>query len=180
MNHITDEQLIDYLHQALAPEEDAAVHAHLDTCGPCASSYQDEAALTEALRARASAEERDLPSGVVASVWAAVEASRSRSLLARLMTSTWLRPAVFLPLAAVIVMALLILPRLGPSAPAQTIDVAYYLQDHAAMGSTMPFADTNVLPASLENDNQGQTTTVALTIPPMSTKPAMVTADVQP
>jgi predicted anti-sigma-YlaC factor YlaD len=166
MNHITDEQLIDYLHQALAPEDDAAVYAHLNTCGQCARAYEDEAALTEALRAHASAEERDLPSGVVASVWAAVEASRSRSFLTRL-TSTWLRPAVLLPLAAVIVIALLILPRLGPSAPAQTIGVAYYLQDHAAMGSTMPFAETNVLPASLENDDQGQSTAVAVTIPSM-------------
>jgi len=175
MNHITHEQLIDYLHGALAPEDDAAVHTHLDSCSDCTSAYQDEAALTEALRAHALAEERDLPSGVVASIWAAIEASQRRSFARTL--AAWLRPAVLVPIAAVVVIALMLAPRLIPSSSAPTIDAAYYLQDHAALGSTMPFADSNAVPSALENDDESQTTAVAVTIPQ---KPAMVTADVQP
>ncbi|HVS46486.1 MAG TPA: zf-HC2 domain-containing protein [Verrucomicrobiae bacterium] len=172
MNHNSQEQLIDYLHHALAPEDDAAVYAHLENCSACRAAYQDEAALGEALRAQAAAEERDMPSGVVASIWAAIEASQRRATLADRLLA-WMRPAVMVPVMAVVVVALLLVPHFTPSSPTQTIDAAYYLQAHAALGGTMPFADTDVVPASLENLGQGQTTAVAVT-------PTMVTADVQP
>lgn len=172
MNHISHEQLTDYLHRALAPEDDAQVYTHLENCADCRSTYQDEAALTEALRAHALTEERDLPSGVVAAVWSAIEASQRRSTFGEIL-SAWLRPAILVPLAAVIVIALMVVPRFVPTSAPLTIDAAYYLQNHAALGSTMPFADTNVVPASLGSDDESQTTAVAV-------MPSMATADVQP
>src|SRR5665213_3407926 len=104
MNHINQEQLVDYLHRGLAPEDDAMVHAHLDACAQCRLAYQDEASLSEALRAHARNEARDLPAGVAASIWAAIATARRReSLSDRLLT--WLRPAVLVPAMAVVVLA---------------------------------------------------------------------------
>lgn len=172
MNHINQEQLVDYLHRGLAPEDDAMVHAHLDACAQCRLAYQDEASLSEALRANARNEIRELPSGVVASIWAAIAAARRRESLAdRLLT--WLRPAVLVPAMAVVVLALLLVPRFAQSPPSQTIDASYYLQDHAALGSTMPFADSDQVPEALENDDEGQTSVVAV-------MPAVMMADVAP
>ena len=98
MNHITDEDLIDYLHHGLDDDRaDARVHEHLALCGYCTERYDAEAALGEMLRASALAEEREMPSIVKARVWAAVRAMEP-TLLERIRAVV--SPALAVPLAA--------------------------------------------------------------------------------
>ena len=70
--HYDRETLIDYLHGALTPEADAALFAHLETCASCNATYDEEAALGEALRRAARTEELEFPSMIKAKVWDAV------------------------------------------------------------------------------------------------------------
>ena len=140
-HHPTTDRLIDYLHGELAPEEDAALYAHLEACSPCAAAYALEVQLSEMLRNQAAVEEQELPSMVKARIWAEIrEAPASPAERLR----AWLRPAYALPVAAAVVLAAIFGPAYlhQTQAPAGTvIDAAYYLQDHAAMNSTVPFGD---------------------------------------
>lgn len=140
MQHPSHEQLTDYVHSALAPEDDAAVHAHLDGCTTCTQTYNAEVQLSEMLRNQARVEERELPPMLKASIWQAIretEPTTAQKLIA------WLRPAYALPVAAVLIVAAFIAPGYlhGSNNNTPSIDAAYYLQDHAAMNSTVPFAD---------------------------------------
>jgi anti-sigma factor RsiW len=145
--HLNQELLIDYLHGELAPGEDAALQQHLDSCAACRARYQEEVELSEALRGYARATERELPAGVRNAVWAAIESGeRTPSLVQRV--NAWLRPAVALPIAAALVLA----AYLGFSSNAHhgtTIDAAYYLDDHAAVTSAVPFNEGSTVPAAL-------------------------------
>lgn len=136
--HLANEKLIDYMHGGLAPEEDARVYAHLESCPACRSDYDAELALTEMLRTYALHESRDLPSSVKAEIWDRIRTARP-SAVSRL--TEWLRPAVALPMAAAIALAAYFgTAYLGPR-PAAAIDAAYYLQDHESLNSTVPFGD---------------------------------------
>ena len=77
--HYDADTLDDYLHGALGPERDAAIHAHLETCAECRAIY-DECASGARLdpRRRAQAEEREFPSMIKARVWEAVRNDRAR------------------------------------------------------------------------------------------------------
>jgi len=154
--HITTEELIDYLHHALAPEDDARVYAHIAACAPCSAVYEQETALSEALREHAQLQERDLPAGVSAAIWDAI-ALPQPTFADRI--RTWLQPMVLIPIAAVVLLALLLLPQLAHIiVPTQTasiqsnhapaIDAAYYLQDHVSTNRTVPFADTTAMVSS--------------------------------
>ncbi len=150
--HIDSSILTDYLHHELAPGEDARVLAHLTACTECAGAYEAEARLTEALRAEARAAERELPLRVENRVLAGIEASRMPAWLRQLRLVA--RPAIGLPVAAAIVLAAALgFVSLGShTAHAPTIAAAYYLDDHAALSnSSLPFAQTAVVPGSLEN-----------------------------
>ena len=173
MNHLTQDRIIDYLHHALAPEDDAAVFAHLQGCAECQAAVRAETALTEALQRQAAAEERDLPQGVEATIWAHVEAlSAAPSLSERL--RAWLRPAILVPIAAVLVLGLFFAPQLFRHAPT-SIDAAYYLDDHAAVNGTIPFGDASeTIPASLTS------TGTPVDASAVAVDPVMVTADVRP
>jgi anti-sigma factor RsiW len=157
--HLSIEQLTDFLHHALPPEDDAAVYAHINACIACRTLYEQEAALSEALRAHARASERELPAGVSAAIWDAIAmpaptfADRLREFGAQF--GALLRPVVLVPVAVVAVFAVLLLPQVSrivlPSATTasvQSIDASYYLQDHAAMNRTVPFADTAAVVSS--------------------------------
>lgn len=140
MQHLTNEQLIDFLHNGLSPEEDAAVHAHLSDCSLCSGAHAAEVQLSEMLRNQARLEERELPPMLKASIWKQIreaEPAPAQRLLA------WLRPAYAIPVAAVLLVAAFVAPAYmhGSRDQAPTIDAAYYLQDHAAMNSSVPFAD---------------------------------------
>jgi predicted anti-sigma-YlaC factor YlaD len=149
MQHTTNEILLDYVHGELSPADDAAVYAHLDGCEQCRADYQAEVALSEMLRANAALEERELPSSVKAEIWKRVRAAEPNAWSGMF---AWLRPAYALPVAAVLALAAYFgTTYIGPRG-APTIEASYYLQDHAAMNSTVPFSDhTSVNPVDLEN-----------------------------
>jgi predicted anti-sigma-YlaC factor YlaD len=156
MQHLNNETLVDYMHGALTPQEDAAVYAHLEACETCRKEFEAEAALTEALRSYATREERELPPTLKAEIWSRIRSAQP-SPWTRL--RQWLRPAVAVPAAAAIALAAYFgVSYLGPQG-APSIEAAYYLQDHAALNSTVPFSDrSSVSPINLDNGNGVDTT----------------------
>lgn len=148
--HATLEEIIDYLHDELVPGDDARIHQHLESCTQCRALYDEQSKLSEALVAYKQNSERELPQGVVARIWEAVEREHSRpSLLDSL--AGLIRWPVLAPAAVVAALVLFFGARaLQPTA--NSIDVAYYLQDHAALTNTVPFHDGSVEPATLQND----------------------------
>ncbi|MHB8433963.1 MAG: anti-sigma factor [Candidatus Tyrphobacter sp.] len=150
--HIDSSTLIDYLHHELAPGQDVLVHAHLTACTECAGAYEAEARLTEALRAEARAAERELPLRVEDHILTGIADRPIPAWFQRL--HILVRPAIGLPAAAVLVLALALgfasLDSHTQHAP--TIAAAYYLDAHAALSNrSLPFAQTSVVPAALDN-----------------------------
>lgn len=136
--HLNNQTLIDYMHAGLSPERDAHVYAHLETCPECRAEYDAELALTDLVRSFAAADTRELPSSVKAEIWERIRAARPSPWGA---WASWLRPAVSLPVAAALALAAYLgTSYLGPHGIAP-IDAGYYLQDHAALDSTVPFSD---------------------------------------
>jgi len=147
-SHPSQEQLIDYLHGELAPGEDAGVLLHLEGCDPCRTRYEDEARLSESLRSFARASEREFPPGVRASILSAIETSQSQpGWTGRL--AGWLRPVVAIPVAAAVVIAAFAGYDSALHSGRTTIDAAYYLDDHAALTSAVPFSEGNIVPTAL-------------------------------
>jgi len=168
--HLNNQTLIDYMHAGLAPEEDAHVYAHLEACTDCRSEYDSELAMTDMLRTFALADQRELPSSVKAEIWERIRSARPSPLSA---LAAWFRPAVAIPAAAVLAVGLYFgTTYLSPRGPA-SIDAAYYLEDHAALNSTVPFSDhVNASADGLESNVSKTPSTVAVT--------AAYTADVTP
>jgi anti-sigma factor RsiW len=134
--HYDRETLIDHLHGALAPDADAAVFAHLESCTSCESIYGEEAALGEMLRAAARAEELEFPSLVKARVWDALR-NEKPSLLERL--RTW-GPKLAVPVAAAIALgAYLGAPIWRHPMPANAVTAALYFDEHNAAAQQNPF-----------------------------------------
>jgi anti-sigma factor RsiW len=142
--HLTDDQLIDYLHGELAPGEDAAFALHLSACDGCRERYDDEAHLSEDLRAYARAAERELPVGIRAAVWDAIERPAGPRW-----GFAWLRPAFALPVAAALVVVAFAGFSVSHHGSTPAIDAAYYLDDHAALTGAVPFNEGNTVPAAL-------------------------------
>ncbi|HEY8296630.1 MAG TPA: anti-sigma factor [Candidatus Baltobacteraceae bacterium] len=166
MQHATTDQLIDYIHGALAPEEDAFVHTHIDTCGACREEYASEVSLTELLRTHAAAEEREMPSTIKAAIWQQIR-DAAPSPAQRVIA--WMRPAIALPIAAAIVLAAYFGLHTQPVSAAPMIDAAYLLQDHAAMNSTVPFGDrTGANPATLEGQSSASGDQTAVNVEPVA------------
>jgi predicted anti-sigma-YlaC factor YlaD len=142
MKHITDDDLIDYLHHGLADDRaDARVHAHLALCGDCRERYDAEAAVGEMLRASALAEEREFPSIVKAHVWAAIR-SAEPTLLERIRAVV--SPVLAVPLAAALALLLYFgvpVIRGDRATSSPTVAAAYYFEEHAAAGIENPLAD---------------------------------------
>lgn len=152
--HLNNQTLIDYMHAGLAPEQDAHVYAHLEACTACRSEYDAELALTDMLRAYALADQRELPSSVKAEIWDRIRSARP-SALSNL--ANWFRPAVALPVAAVLAAGIYFgTSYLAPHGTAP-IDAAYYLQDHAALDSTVPFSDRVTADAAGLESNASKT-----------------------
>lgn len=145
--HVTEEQLIDYLHGELAPGTDAALLLHLEGCGDCRARYDGQARLSEVLHAHARATERDLPLGFEARIRAAAESSDPAR--AGRGFPGWLRPALAIPFAAVFVIATLLSYELSAHHGTTTIDAAFYLDDHAALTSRVPFGEGGTVPSAL-------------------------------
>jgi len=153
--HLANETLIDYLHHELSPRDDAWVMQHLSSCDACRAELAHQTELTESLRVYAQATERELPVGVIASIWDAVDREARQPNLAERLHVLW-KPAFALPAAAALI-AGLYFGVIGPYGTTKlaTIDAAYYLEDHAALTNTVPFNEGTVVPASLENDETG-------------------------
>ena len=150
MQHLTNDQIIDYLHNALPASADATVYAHLEQCAACRADYDAEAALSETLRAYAAREEREMPPTLKAEIWARIREEQP-SVLSRL--AAWWRPAMGVPLAAALALAVYFGVANFGHAGGPSIDAAYYLQDHAALNGTIPFNDRNsVNPSVLESE----------------------------
>jgi hypothetical protein len=145
--HPTEEQLIDYLHGELAPGADAEILLHLEGCAQCRDDYDAQARVSELVHDYAAATQCDLPLSLIDSIWTTVD-SEAPSWTTRL--AALLRPAVLVPLAAMLVLAAFL--GYGPNwhrGETTIIDAAYYLDDHAALTSTVPFGDGPVVPSSL-------------------------------
>jgi hypothetical protein len=125
------------------------------------------------LRTHAAAQERELPSSVKAEIWQRVRGAQP-SLWSR--AFGWARPAVALPIAAAIAVAAYFgTTYLGPQG-APSIEASYYLQDHAAMNSTIPFNDrSSANPSDLESAATADTQQIAVNVPADS-----YTADANP
>ena len=147
MQHLTNETLLDYIHGALSPQEDASVYSHMELCEQCRREHDAEVALGEALRAQAAATELEMPAMLKAAIWSEIRAAKP---------TAWsrfagaFRPAIALPVAAALAIGLYFgaTSLNGPSGP--TIEAAYYLQDHAELTGTTPFSDRNVNPTDME------------------------------
>lgn len=172
MTHLTIEELIDYMHGELAPAQDATVYEHMESCTECRAAYDAELSLTEMLRAHARDEERELPATLKAEIWSRVRSAQP-SVWSRL--REWFRPAVAVPVAAVIALAAYFgTSYLGPQG-APSIEAGYYLQDHAAMNGTVPFNDRSVEPSDLINASAVDNQQAAVIV-----QPDVYTADVGP
>jgi len=136
-DHLANELLTDYAHGELSPADDARVHAHLAACAECRRAYEAEVALSEALRAAATAEEREFPSLVKAKVWEQVRAARPGPL-ARL-SALW-RPVYALPVAAALAVFVYFQSPLA-HADRSTIAATYYLEEHAAQAVQNPLTE---------------------------------------
>jgi anti-sigma factor RsiW len=147
--HYDRETLIDYLHGALEPQADAALFEHIETCSTCRLLRDEEAALGEALRAAARAEEREFPSLVKARVWDAVR-HQPAPWHERLFAGWGVRLAV--PLAAAIALAAYFGgPIVRHAAPVPGVAAAYYLDEHNAEVQNNPLGP-GVTPANYSSD----------------------------
>lgn len=150
--HLTTERLIDYVHGELPPGDDAAVHAHLAVCKACAEAHDGEVRLGEMLRSHARTEERELPPGLTTAIYArTIDALVSEPWWTR--WSFVLRPAAAVPAAAVVALALYFATSSWhANANGRALDAAYYMDNHAALSTTMPFEAGEAFPAQLTAD----------------------------
>jgi anti-sigma factor RsiW len=148
--HATTEQLIDYLHGELSPDEDATIMMHMQHCETCGAAYDQQARLSEALRAYGRTTESELPQGVAYRIWDQIDRERHPSFAARL-AALW-RPAFAVPAAAVLVIAAFFGYSAAHHVSVTTIDASYYLQDHAALTGTVPFGEGSIVPSGLRGD----------------------------
>ncbi len=150
--HYDRETLIDYLHGALAPDADAGAFAHLRACPDCAAVFDEEAALGEALRFAARAEELEFPSMIKARVWDAVR--REKPSWIQLLRTGW-APRVAVPVAAVVILAgyLGLPPIIHDHQATPGVDAAYFLDEHNAQVQQNPFGP-GLAPAVYSTDSQ--------------------------
>ncbi len=147
--HYNADTLDDYLHGALGPERDAAIHAHLEACAACRALYDEAAQVRDWLRAAARAEEREFPPMIKARVWEAVRNAPAPVSFAERLRALW-RPMIAVPVAAAIaVFAYVGAPSVHGGPPAG-VAATYLLEEHAALASDNPLADRGlVVPASV-------------------------------
>ncbi len=138
MNHLTSDQLVDFIHGEVTPADDALAHAHLASCEACRAEADAEIALREFLRTAAVAEEREMPSTINAAVWAQVRAAKPGPLAA---LTALLRPMIAIPVAAVLVAVGVLASPLGHHENRPTIAASYYLQTHAVQSSQSPLSE---------------------------------------
>uniref|UniRef100_E6Q5F1 Zinc-finger domain-containing protein n=1 Tax=mine drainage metagenome TaxID=410659 RepID=E6Q5F1_9ZZZZ len=150
--HPTREELIDFQHRALEPAADAAVLTHIENCVPCAAIHDEEARLTELVRAHARSERFELPLGFAAATLARARERERSHYLERFLS--WWRPAVAVPAAVFFVLAAFLAPVVLPHLyrPTSQINALHDLRDHAALMATEPFEESSQAPIVLASD----------------------------
>lgn len=153
--HPTPEQLNDYVHGELPEQQDAAIHAHLASCAPCAEAHEMDARLGEILREHARAEERELPPGFAQRIVDAAIASEPHVAPWWETFARALRPAIAIPALAAIALAAYLAIGASNQGAVQTatIDAATYLDNHAALATDMPFAENGTMPDAFASEN---------------------------
>lgn len=136
--HLSTDFLVDYVHGELAPTDDAFAHAHLASCAVCRSDYDAEISLSEVLRGAAASEEREMPSSIKAVIWEQIRAAKPGPLA---VLATWLRPAIAVPVAALLVIGGFFASPLAHRPNTPTIAAAYYFQTHANQASRTPLSE---------------------------------------
>jgi len=149
--HPSIDHIVDYLHGELSAAEDAAMHGHLASCRSCDQIRADEVTLTETLRVQVRAQERELPPGLVAKIREAATRPQPAGLWDSLRAV--LRPVVLLPAAAAIAIIAYFGFATRHVAPVVTaIDPSYYVENHAAMAASEPFAQESAPVVLTSND----------------------------
>jgi anti-sigma factor RsiW len=157
--HYELETIDDYLHGELDEVRDAAVYAHLETCGSCRAAYDETARVRDWIRAAAEADEREFPALIKARVWEEIRAAKPGPLA--LLRTGW-RPWLAVPLAAALVFTAYIERPLlhGGAAPAG-VAASDLLLEHAAQMANNPLADHGVVvPASTLDSAQPTSTLI--------------------
>lgn len=152
--HPSIDQIVDHLHGELPAADEAAMHAHFAGCRACSERRNEEAAITETLRAHARATERELPPELTA---------RIRTEAMRAVQPSWwervrlaFRPALLVPVAAAAAVVIYLRIFAGHGAVSPTpIDASYYVNEHAALAANAPFGDT-IPPATLTSDDEAR------------------------
>lgn len=153
--HYDADILDDYLHGALRPERDAAIHAHLETCAACRAIYDENARVRDWVRAAAQAEEREFPSVIKARVWEHVRRVPAAPSLADRVRAWW-RPMVAVPVAAALAVFVYFgVPGVHGGPPPAGVAATYLLEEHAAVAADNPLADRGLIaPASFVDGSQ--------------------------
>lgn len=148
------ERIVDYTRGELSARDDADVHSHLAQCPECAGAHDRERRLMELLKAHARAEDRELPLGFASAIRARAAADKGEpAWWAQHHVRAMLRPAAAIGIAALLVVAFVVsftIPH-GP-ANANTIAPSAYLENHAALSSTVPLEDGTNAPIALTAD----------------------------
>ncbi len=138
MEHFSTDFLVDYAHGELTPADDARAHAHIAACAVCRTEYDAAVSLGELLRAAARADERELPAFLKATVWERVR-SADPGPLARF--TALFRPAIAVPVGALVVALAFFASPLAHREAQPTIAAGYYLQSHAIQSAQSPLSE---------------------------------------
>lgn len=131
-HHITSETIIDYAHGELDPGLDAAVHGHLAACPACREELDVQLALSERLKTAGKAAELDLPPGMRAAIWQAVDRDRAQRRWPAL--RSWLVPLVGVPALAAAAFGVYLAVPISHPAPGNNVAAvaaSFYLNQHA-------------------------------------------------
>jgi anti-sigma factor RsiW len=132
------ELLTAYQHRELDAATDALVFSHLGVCAPCREELAAANDFREALRA-AFEPPLELPPAVIAGVRQATRRER-RAWVANLL-QTLLRPVVWAPTAAVIVVAAGILTHAHPAQTTAPLTADYFVRQHVVHTMSLQSGD---------------------------------------
>lgn len=158
MHHLTSDQLVDFIHGEFSPEEDAFAHAHLASCASCRAEADAEVALREYLRSAAAADEREMPSAIKAAIWEQIRVARPGPFAA---LAALLRPAIAVPLAAVVLLGGYFASPLAHRGTPPTVAASYYFEAHAVQSARSPLAERATTPVYDASASANDQTSIA-------------------
>lgn len=138
IEHLSTDQLVDFVHGELTPQDDARAHAHLSSCTLCRADVDAEMTVREFLRNVAAADEREMPSSIKAAIWEEIRAAKPGPFAA---FAALLRPAIAVPLGALLLLGGYFASPLARHEAQPTIAASYYLQAHAVQSAQSPLSE---------------------------------------